>query len=180
MKLENITIEQFMKFQLLTETFGDNPNKLNAELIKVIYGNLDAPKKETDNFILQVNKILLSEPDFIHRFEYQGIEYGFIPNLDEISTGEFIDLDDYIKDGKQLHKIASILYRPIVKQNGKYYDIEKYDGTKNADKLKGVDYKVAVGALVFFWNLGNSLLKATNIYTHNETKKMVKTKPNSN
>jgi hypothetical protein len=166
MKLENITVEQFMRLQLIVDTYKDDENKLTSELVKYLYGNLDVPKKEADQTLLRVLDIINDSPDFIQCFEFNGVEYGFIPKLDDISVGEFIDLDQYIKEGKQLHKIAAILYRPVTKRYNKLYDIEKYEGTsKYADIMMKVDYKVVLGALVFFWNLSNSLLEATNTYS---------------
>jgi hypothetical protein len=173
MKIKNITVEQFMRLQLIVDSYKEDDNKLNAELVRYLYGNLDVPKKEADQTLLDVLDILNDKPDFIQRFVYNDIEYGFIPKLDDISVGEFIDLDEYIKDGKQLHKIAAILYRPVTKRNGKLYDIEKYEGTsKYADTMMKVDYRVVLGALVFFWNLGNSLLKSSVTYTQKVIKQM--------
>lgn len=175
MKIENITIEQFMRLQLIVDQYKDNDNKLNAELVRYLYGNLEVSKIEADKTLLAVMEIINDKPDFIHRFKYDGIEYGFIPKLDDITVGEFIDLDEYIKEGKQLHKIAAILYRPITKQNGKLYEIEKYEGTsKYSDLMMKVDYKVVLGAVVFFWNLGNSLLIASGIYTQKVMEKEMK------
>lgn len=174
MKLKNITVEQFMRFQLIVDTYKEDENKLNTELIKYLYnGNLDIPKKEADKTLIDILQILNDKPDFIQRFEFDGIEYGFIPKLDDITVGEFIDLDEYVKDAKQLHKIAAILYRPVIKSNGKLYDIEKYEGTsKYADTMMKVDYKVILGAMVFFWNLGNSLLKNSVTYTQKVIKEL--------
>jgi hypothetical protein len=171
--LKNITVEQFMRLQLIVDTYKEDDNKLNAELVRYLYGNLDVPKKVADQTLLDVLDILNDKPDFIQRFVYDGVEYGFIPKLDDISVGEFIDLDEYIKDAKQLHKIAAILYRPVTKRNGLNYDIEKYEGTsKYADTMMKVDYKVILGALVFFWNLGNSLLQSSVIFTQKVIKEV--------
>lgn len=178
MKLENITVEQFMRLQLIVDTYKEDENKLNGELVKYLYGTLDVPKKEADETLINVLNIINDKPDFIQRFEFDGVEYGFIPKLDDITVGEFIDLDQYIKEGKQLHKIAAILYRPVTKRNGKLYDIEKYEGTsKYADTMMKVNYKVILGALVFFWNLGNSLLKASLTYSQ-KISKTLKTEMN--
>lgn len=175
MKIENITIEQFMRLQLIVDTYKNDENKLNVELVRYLYGNLDIPKIEADKTLMEVLNILNDKPDFIHRFTFDGVEYGFIPNLNDITTGEFIDLDEYIKEGKQLHKIAAILYRPVTKRNGKLYDIEKYEGTsKYADTMMKVDYKVILGAMVFFWNLGNSLLESSVTFTEKTLKQTEK------
>ena len=42
------------------------------------------------------------------------VKFGFMPKLDDISLGEFIDLDKYISDWQQMHKALSVLYRPVV------------------------------------------------------------------
>ena len=45
MKIEEITIEQFMKLQLATDTYQEE-NKLVSEYVKILHGNLKLPKKE--------------------------------------------------------------------------------------------------------------------------------------
>lgn len=165
--MKSLTIEQYMKIQLMFKTFKDE-NKLNREIIKYL-GNLEMTKKDSDKLIQDVTNILLHKPDFVQRFFYNGVEYGFIPSLEDITTGEFIDLDDYIKDGEQLNRIASILYRPITSSIGKLYTIETYEGTdKYKDIMNKVDYRIVQGALVFFWNLTNSLLNHSSTYIKNQ------------
>ena len=106
---------------------------------------------------------------FINRFKMGGVEFGFIPNLDDMTFGEYTDLDTYINDWEQMHKAMAVLYRPI-KNNGLNgtYDIEKYNGSITySDVMKHAPLDVVFGATVFFYNLGNELLKSTMTYLEN-------------
>ena len=153
---------------------SENVKKLSSEMVKVIYDNLDIEQNKVNETLLELNKLLSTEHELIQRFEFEGTEYGFIPNLSKITAGEFIDLDNYLlEDDKQLHKICSILYRPVTKSLSTLYEIEKYEGTdKYSDIMKRVDCKVALGALVFFYSLSKSLLSLSNTYIQKELKRL--------
>ena len=172
----NINIEQLMKINLIMETYKDDESKVFQEIIKIIHGTLDIEKSKADQTMEQLNELLSKEFDLVHRFEINGTEYGFIPNLSKMSTGEFIDLENYLNsDNKQLHKIMAILYRPITNKIGTLYDIEKYEGTdKHSDIMLKVDATIILGAMVFFYNLSNSLLHLTNTYIQKKMKAMKK------
>jgi hypothetical protein len=106
---------------------------------------------------------------FISIFKMGGVEFGFIPNLDDMTFGEYTDLDTYINDWEQMHKAMAVLYRPIKKNglNGTY-DIEKYNGSITySDVMKHAPLDVVFGANVFFYTLGNELLKSTMTYLEN-------------
>lgn len=173
-----------MKIVLISETFKDDEMKIEREILKSLGADLDKPKRENDKIIEEINKAILEKPPLVNRFEFGGKEWGLIPNLQNISTNEFIDLENYVKDGKQLHRIAAILYRPIIKQNmlkeaintiffeNELYQIEKYAGThKYAETLKNIDFRIVLGALFFLSNLGKELSEALNIYIQKKTKK---------
>ena len=88
------------------------------------------------------------------------IEFGFIPKLDDISMGEFIDLDKYISDWQQMHKAMAVLYRPVKYKKGDLYLIEDYEGTdKYSNIMLDSPVNAAIGATVFFYNLGKELSK---------------------
>jgi hypothetical protein len=86
-----------------------------------------------------------------------------------MTFGEYTDLDTYINDWEQMHKAMAVLYRPIKKNglNGTY-DIEKYNGSITySDVMKHAPLDVVFGATVFFYSLGNELLKSTMNYLEN-------------
>ena len=119
------------------------------------------PLAVVNKAISHVQNILNETPDFHKQFTHKGIKYGFIPNLDDITTGEFIDIENYQKNPADMWKLVSVLYRPITKEGqGHRYLIETYKGNVN-EQLKDVPSDVAYGALVFFCNLGIDLLTFT-------------------
>lgn len=95
-------------------------------------------------------------------FEIDEVEYGFMPDLSEITLGEYADIEHHIKDGleKNMHKIAAVLFRPVTSREGKLYSIQAYkDGRQRAEKFKKkMNASQVQEALVFFWNLGKELL----------------------
>ena len=88
------------------------------------------------------------------------VEYGFIPKLDDISFGEYIDLETYIGDWSQMEKAMAVLFRPVTNVTKDYYTIEEYEGSsKHATILKDMPLDVALSATVFFYRLGIKLQK---------------------
>lgn len=108
-------------------------------------------------------KLLLTKKlntTIINKIEIYGIKYGFHPNLDELTMGEFVDLDTHAKTNN-LSKMMAILYRPIVKESGNRYTIEPYSFSvhgKNHKLLENLSIDIANAVSVFFWGLGKELL----------------------
>ena len=103
-------------------------------------------------------------------FELNGTTYGFIPDWENFSAGEWIDMETYTKDfWKTAHKAMSILYRPLDRKWGDTYTVQEYTAKEDADVFKDMPAPLVAGALLFFWtterallsSLQSSLLKAT-------------------
>ena len=90
-----------------------------------------------------------------------GQEYGFHPNLDDITIGEYADIETMIKVGLEdnLPELMAILFRPVVDRKGEAYKIEAYDGdiTIRAEVMKKMSSEQVQSALVFFWNFVQEL-----------------------
>ena len=84
----------------------------------------------------------------INRFTVNDIEFGFIPSLDEMTFGEYVDIDTYIKDWKQMHKAMAVLYRPIEAKYDDRYNIVAYDG-EETDIMKDMPLSVCFSSIVF-------------------------------
>lgn len=168
-----MTIEQYMKIVLLVEVFKDNEERINEEIYK-IFDYQDKTQEEKNKLTNDIYvKIKLNE-DFVNRFEFNGIEYGFIPNLQNITTQECLDLDKLLKEGKQLNKIAAILYRPITKSFNEYYDIEPYESYTKYEKVMNlVDCIIIVGAIDYIKQLTVSLMTAATKSLINNTKELI-------
>ena len=94
-------------------------------------------------------------------FKLGEVEYGFIPNLDEMTFGEYIDLDTFIKNDEDLHKVMTVLYRPIIAQSFGKYKIAEYTGKEDYDIMLDAPMDAVNSSLVFFYTLGKDLVKAT-------------------
>ena len=81
-----------------------------------------------------------------------------IPNLDEITFGEFIDLEKYQYNMESLDKIMAILYRPIVRSMGDRYEIEPYNADGDSEVIKKMSAGTAIAALLFFYRSRNTFV----------------------
>ena len=97
-----------------------------------------------------------------------GQEYGFHPNLDDITIGEYADIETMIKVGLEdnLPELMAILFRPVVDRKGEAYKIEAYDGdiTIRAEVMKKMSSEQVQSALVFFWNFVQELSSSLQSY----------------
>ena len=154
-----LTIEQYQKF---LKVEGDQTFTLLKAL--EIFANIPlkvANAMRADDVLSIANELLMMvsvEHPLTRRLSFRGREYGFVPNLEEMSFGEYIDLDTYLSDMQSLHKTVGVLYRPIVKEKGDLYEVEPYNGT---DGYSDFPLDVALGATLFFYRLSNKLLKST-------------------
>ena len=84
-------------------------------------------------------------------FELNGTTYGFIPDWENFSAGEWIDMETYTADfWKTAHKAMSILYRPLDRKWGDTYTIEEYTAKEDAEVFKDMPAPLVAGALLFF------------------------------
>tara|TARA_R100000655_G_scaffold86021_1_gene125959 strand:+ start:456 stop:1100 length:645 start_codon:yes stop_codon:yes gene_type:complete len=95
--------------------------------------------------------------------EIEGKRYGFHPDLNEMTLGEFADIETFIKNDleKSLPELMAVLYRPIVEETEKgVYTIEAYDGkiTIRAEQMKKMAAAEVQSALVFFYHFASVLL----------------------
>ena len=94
--------------------------------------------------------------------EIDGKRYGFHPDLDSITLGEWSDLETIIKMDveKHLPEVMAILYRPIVEEQNDIYTIKAYDGdiAIRAEQMKKMAAEQVQSALVFFYTLGKESL----------------------
>jgi hypothetical protein len=170
-----LTLKQYQEFNsiedpseedLLRCFVGLSVNKIN-ELSLDKFNNL------VNSINLEINK----EVELSPRFVLNGVEYGFIPNLDEISYGENKDLTSYVSDWSTMHKAMAVAYRPVTQKNGNKYLIEKYEGTgSRSDIMLDAPFHIVAGMVVFFWNLTNDLLGCIPNYLEKEMKEMKETK----
>jgi len=108
--------------------------------------------------------------------EIDGIEYGFHPDLDSITLGEYADIETFIKGGieNNLPELMAVLYRPIKEKKNDIYVIDAYDGNirLRTEEMKKMSAEQVQSALVFFYNLGKELSEILPLYLMEQLKEM--------
>ncbi len=173
---EDITIAQLLKHGTRDLT--------DIEKIK-IYANLSyndvktMPMKLIQEGAKHIDSILACPTTKHHKIiEVAGKKYGFIPNWEEFTTGEYIDSEEYTKSIElNAHKLMAVMYRPITKRYGDTYEIEPYKGTRDADKFKQVSASYLNGMLVFFWTTRRELAINSVRSLESQMSKMMTKKP---
>ena len=93
----------------------------------------------------------------------EGVEYGFHPDFEKLTLGEYADLETFIKNGVENHlpEIMAVLYRPVTEKKNKVYTIEAYDGdiAIRAEIMKKMSASQVQKSLVFFWSFVSELLR---------------------
>ena len=135
--LSDIKLEQYQKYVKVMDGIDKEAEEagdfINLKALEIFCGMQlkDSYKLPMASFasVLEILAKALQEPTpLVKRFWFRGsngteVEFGFIPDLNNLSFGEYIDLDRYIGDWTQMHKAMAILFRPITAKKGEFYDI---------------------------------------------------------
>lgn len=173
--IDDITLGQYQKYIKVIEREDLEDFERNNRIISIFCNipyNSVKDIVETDYFeIVQIiNEALNTKVEFKNRFTMHGVEFGFIPNFDKITSAEWFDLNKYISEDEKeqlemLHRLMAILFRPIDKHLNNTYSIIPYEGTGEwAEAMKDIPLSIVNGALGFFLTLGNELEIATQKY----------------
>jgi hypothetical protein len=161
--IKDITLSQYIEVQKLMERGLDETSFM--ERVVMLFSGIskrDIKNIDVNDYAMigqSLAKALNTDSEFQDRFTLNGVEYGFIPNFDNITQGEYIDLTSTDLDNESLPTIMSVLFRPVSKSDSfGNYSIKAYDASRDRiEIMKGAPMNVVNGALVFFWNLANEL-----------------------
>lgn len=163
-KLSEIPLWKFQKYMKLRDE-NEDEQFLSYKAIELFCGiplsdvyKLTLESVESISAVL--SKMFNEEQRHIERFKMGGVEYGFIPDLNEMTLAEYVDIDGNLSDLQTLHLAMNALYRPIKDSKGKFYNIEEYS-IKDVDKMKDMPTDAALGAIFFLISLGRELLTDT-------------------
>tara|TARA_R110000796_G_scaffold231329_1_gene349212 strand:+ start:600 stop:1310 length:711 start_codon:yes stop_codon:yes gene_type:complete len=171
--LDSITLGQYQKWVELVENLGEDAEEqvLNDALIRIFcnVNRTDLHKIE----VLEYDKMLEVLRDaftnkcdtLVERFTLNGVEYGFEPNIEKMSTAVYIDTEGSL-DWENFHIAMDALYRPIAfnrKANGvDQYAVMPYEPClKKAELMKQAPLDAAMSVRVFFCSLSKDLLKTS-------------------
>ena len=175
--LDDITLEQYQAFLRIQDSSDSEEfiaQKMVSIFCKIRLSDVLRIKYSSITEILAgFNDMFQNNPKHKLTFKMNDTEFGFITNLEEMSFGEYVDLESNIGDWQTMHKALAVMYRPITKKKGDKYEIEPYEGTANySEVMKYAPLSVAMGSMLFFYNLSNELLKATQSYLVQELTEM--------
>ena len=174
--MADITLSDYQKFIKISD--GKDFDVFIQQKMISIFCNiplLAVSKLNRQDFkaiVVILSKILEEKHELQPIIKIDGKEYGFIPNLRSGFTfGEFVDLDNLMKEWSTFHQAMSILYRPVVSKKGTKYIIEPYDSNAPFNHMERVTMDVVTGATLFFWNLSRTLLEVTPKYLQQQLAK---------
>ena len=172
-KLSEITLKQYRKYIKISENNTD-PYFLQCKMIE-IFCNLDSKSvrllklSSAEKVVNTINNMFEDKPRLIRTFKLDGIEYGLIPQLDDMSLGEYIDLDKNIGDWDNMIIAMNVLYRPISKRIGEKYLINDYN-IETKERLIDIPIDIVLGVVFFLHNLGIELSKVMMDYLQEHQK----------
>tara|TARA_R100001163_G_scaffold11614_4_gene10607 strand:- start:2481 stop:3134 length:654 start_codon:yes stop_codon:yes gene_type:complete len=163
--LADITLRQYKAYEKVLETNKDIENAdrfINLKMLE-IFCNISYKEatsirvSDYNELVIHLHNVLKQQPKLVLRFKMGDSEFGFIPDLEEITFGEYIDLDTNIHDISNIHKAMAVLYRPIKQKQGKKYIIHEYKGDLFHEAMLDMPMDAVVSSNVFFYNLGIDL-----------------------
>ena len=171
--LNEITLNQYQKFEKLVN--DNEPSEFVNQKTIEIFCNIDLKDvarirlADTDDLLNHLKALLNQKPKLINTFKLGGYEFGFIPKLEDMTSGEYIDLENYLSDTATFHKAMAVLFRPIKTKVKDLYTIEEYESSdKYSDVLKHMPLDVVLGCLVFFSILMNDCVNGLMDFIHSE------------
>jgi hypothetical protein len=165
---EDITLKKWLALQTEMENYKDDEEAVTAVIFYHLCG-LD-PNQLKGLSLEDYTMIKKDIEDFIGKTELplqkfvtiDGVEYGFEPNLSQMTYGAYVDITKFetFTIDKNWQKIMNILYRPIERKKGDMYSIKPYVPNEDDDKWLEVGMHVHFGALFFFVHLSTDLLSS--------------------
>mgnify|MGYP003644948254 CR=1 FL=1 len=170
--LSEITLAQYKKYLKVIEANSEIDNAetfISLKMLEIFchvpYDQAVALRVKDVTHIVQILADMLnSKPDLVSTFKLGDTEFGFIPKLDDMSFGEYIDLDTFLGDWSKMEKAMAVLYRPVKSKIGKRYLIEDYDPGKWEAAMNYIPMDAVISSILFFYRLGIELSTAMTKY----------------
>jgi hypothetical protein len=160
---ESKTTEALETITTLSNIPRDLVKELSVRDVAVIMSKVGELQQKQDSSLKNIIKV-------------EGKEYGFHPDLDSITLGEYADIETMLKNGieNNMPEVMAILYRPIVEKKNDVYTIEAYDGNIRirAEEMKKMAAEQVQSALRFFFALGKELSTILQLYLMEKLKEM--------
>lgn len=137
-----MTISQYQKVKNNPDKYN-NPTNVLSLYLDIEPDELKALPVDEIRYVETLLTKHFEQPetnDIILTFQYNGITYGFENNWNDMSWGQWTDLEIFSQKDKiddNIHIIMALLYRPVIVQKGKEYKLEKFDMKKVLERAEG-------------------------------------------
>lgn len=166
-RLSDITLREYKSYDKIMQSNKEDDQAerfINLKMLEIFCGvNYENAKQmpltKFNAIIQHLYKVLSISPELVQTFKMGDTEFGFIPNLEEMTFGEYIDLDTHLTDMQNIEKAMAVLYRPITEKIKGKYEIREYDADLFSEAMLDMPLDAVIGSIVFFWNLGIDLSK---------------------
>jgi len=173
--LNEIPLKSYQEFLKVQE--GSNDEEFIAQKMIQIFCGIELKDivkmklTSLNELILHFKNLFEQKPKFQPTFKIGTQEFGFITNLEDISFGEYVDLENNLLKWEDYHKAMAVMYRPIkMKFKDKYEIIDYKPMDEMHELMKFTPVDIAISSSIFFWNLGSELLTATLTYLERQIK----------
>jgi len=175
-QLSEITLMDYNKYlKVIDANEGDDYSEVfmhqkileifcKVPLIEAVEYKLSDVRKIVNIITTTLNK----QPELVRTFKIGDTEFGFIPKLDDMTFGEYVDLDSNLGDWDNMYKVMAVLYRPIKNKSGDKYLIDDYKRDLYYDAMIHTPMDAVISSMVFFYNLGKELSVAMTNYLEEE------------
>lgn len=158
--LKDITLRDYKHF-LDIQKENKEDRFLNAKMIQVfckvsLEDVMRLKLSDSESIVEIISNMFEQKPALVKKFKIGKTQYGFHPELDAMTLGEYIDLDTFISDWDNMEKAMNVLYRPVLVSVKERYSIEDYNIDTASDMLD-MPMDAVMSAVFFLWNLGIEL-----------------------
>jgi hypothetical protein len=177
---DKVTLSQYVKWHNAENLAQKCAAALSCEVKECLTMRPQDMRLIVDGFQMVVDNELTRHEKIVH---LNGKKYGFIPRINEISIGEYIELDEANKaafNSEQYEKLIdlmAVVYRPVTMNIGEHYRVEAHtsrEAIENRNDIEQLPMSIVSGALLFFSTIELGLLESSLRYLttiSNELKK---------
>ena len=175
---DEITLQQYQEITALEDQYDSDIHRVMAAIRVLTKADEKQLMQISSKDIPRIEKVLawLKTPpektEVRDRFTMDGVEYGLVPDMDNLTVGEFADLENQCEEAdKNMHEILAILYRPVVRTVSNWYEIEPYRPSVEKGKaMLNAPFGVAVSLMVFFSVIERELVMSSPQYSQVQAK----------
>ena len=184
--LNEITLAQYSKYLDIVDQYTSMREDKSSDsfyLLKTLEiftglnyeDGLNLKLSDVRRIVSKLEGLLSQKPELVREFTLGDTSFGFIPKLDDMTFGEYIDLDTNLSDWSEMYKAMAVLYRPIQKKYDGLYTIEPYKGDVYYEAMKLMPLDAVFSSLLFFYHLGMELSIGMTKFLETESKELTLT-----